>query len=303
LIGFLFLFGKVGADEFTKDDETVVTTLGSQAALAFVNSRRYRQIRKQANQLRTEVSLRSESEERLRNLAARLERVREDERTGIARELHDELGQALTAIKFDVLRLPKRQAQAESAGSALEAIAKTIDSTIETVQRISSDLRPGVLDLGLGPAIEWQAAEFQRRTQIQCELMVQDLGLLHPKSSTTMFRILQETLTNVARHSGAKRVDVTLEDGEDRVTLTVADDGIGIEAEHLDSDHSLGIVGMRERVTLLGGELAIFRRPDGGTAVRASIPKMPHEVSPLAKQTASATRASLPRLSRRASGD
>ena len=216
-----------------------------------------------------------ESREQLRALAARLESVREEERTRIAREIHDELGQMLTGLKFDLSwlgsRIPK---DSPSLQERVTAMLSLTDSTIASVRRISSELRPGLLDdLGLGAAVEWLAQDFRSRTGIDCAL---ESGLdtlaLDTKLSTAVFRILQEALTNVARHSGATRVAISIRRDDGRLTLTVKDDGRGISEAEVAGKTSLGLVGMRERVLLLGGEVRITGEPGKGTTVTARLP-------------------------------
>ncbi len=216
-----------------------------------------------------------ESREQLRELARRLLAVREEERTAVAREIHDELGQALTALKMDVAWLASRASKKGGATiERLRAMRLLVDETVETVRRIATDLRPGVLDdLGLVAAIEWQAEEFERRTGVRTTVQI---GTRQPDlddgRTTTVFRILQEALTNVARHADARHVDVSFAVRHGVVILDVRDDGRGISHEHGDTG-GLGISGMRERAALWGGELEIARLEEGGTRVTARIPR------------------------------
>lgn len=219
-------------------------------------------------------------EDQLRALSQHVESIREEERTGIAREIHDELGQALTALKMDIAWLGRRAA--EQASFAMPAVtdhlrgmSKLTDDVIQQVRRISAELRPGVLDdLGLWAAIEWQSQEFSRRTGTECTIhsSLAD-ARFERRVSTALFRILQEALTNVARHANAKNVEVTLErleagdgeGGEGCIELRVRDDGIGIAPGHLASRKSLGLLGIRERARSLGGSAEIGPAPGGGT--------------------------------------
>jgi signal transduction histidine kinase len=221
---------------------------------------------------RAEQELRASSEQS-RNLAARLLSVREEERTGIAREIHDELGQSLTAMKIDLAwlasRLPRRNAP------LLERIRSTLelaDSIIQSVRRISTELRPGILDLGLAAAVEWQTHEFQARTGIQCKLRLLAQEVVAPDASTALFRILQETLTNVARHAGAMRAEVVLQKQRDRLVLRIRDNGRGFDQAGTSLSGSLGLLGMRERAAMLGGGVSISSAPGKGTTVTAWIP-------------------------------
>ena len=221
---------------------------------------------------RAEQELRASSEQ-LRNLAARLLSVREQERTRIAREIHDELGQALTAVKMDLSWLAGRLSPRN--GPLLGRIRSTLqlaDSTIQSVRRISTELRPSVLDLGLAAALEWQAREFQARTGIRCKLRLPAQGAVAPNVSTALFRIFQETLTNIARHAGATRAEVALQKQPDALVLRVRDNGRGFDPANSSSSKSLGLLGMRERAAILGGWVDIFSAPGKGTRVTAWIP-------------------------------
>jgi len=215
------------------------------------------------------------SREQLRNLAAHLQAVREGERTSIAREIHDDLGQTLTALKMDLsllgAKLPKDQ---KSLLKKTKSMSKLIDSTIQTVQRISAELRPGVLDdVGLTAALEWQGNEFQKRTGIKCELTVDPEDIFLDKDrSTAIFRIFQETLTNVARHSKAKWIKVNLKKKARRLELKVRDNGRGITEEQISNSKSFGLIGIRERVQFLGGKVEIRGIQNRGTTLKAWIP-------------------------------
>jgi signal transduction histidine kinase len=214
-----------------------------------------------------------ESENKLRRLAAHLISVREEERAHIAREIHDELGQVLTGLKMEVVWLAKRLREQELIDKT-DSMSKLIDSTVQTVRKIATGLRPEMLDdMGLIAAVAWQAREFQKRTGIRCRIKLPPEGArLDVELSTTMFRIFQEILTNVARHSRATRVDIELEVGADRVTLEVADNGVGISDHDKGGKKSLGLLGMHERALLFGGEVRISGRASHGTRVSASIP-------------------------------
>jgi signal transduction histidine kinase len=209
----------------------------------------------------------------LRALAARLQTVREDERTRAAREIHDELGQALTAIKIEFASLlhdlPK-----ELAASRGQSILRLLDQTIQSMRRIGTELRPAILDdLGLAAAVEWVAEEFQARTGTKCQISLPDGDItLDRERATALFRIFQETLTNVARHADATQLDVRLGKENGSLILEVRDNGKGIREEQLSAKTSLGILGMQERVLLLGGTLTISGTPGNGTTVRTLIP-------------------------------
>ena len=214
-----------------------------------------------------------ESEDKLRRLAAHLISVREEERAHIAREIHDELGQVLTGIKMEVGWLAKRLTSKELIEKT-DSMSKLIDSTVQTVRKIATGLRPEMLDdMGLVAAIGWQAKDFQKRTGIRCrvklppETVKPDIDV-----ATTSFRIFQEILTNVARHSRATRVDIDLEVSDAEVRMQVQDNGVGIADGDLHGRKSLGLLGMHERALLFGGEVNITGAPGHGTRVAVVIP-------------------------------
>jgi signal transduction histidine kinase len=217
------------------------------------------------------------SRQQLRALAARLQQVREEERTSIAREIHDELGQALTGLRLDIAwmrhHLPREHDIVAQCGS----IIQRIDGTLNAVRRIVTHLRPSVLDqLGLPAALEWQGQEFGARTglAVAMELSADGVGIPDDLGSSA-FRILQESLTNVARHAHAEHVTIRLVQTAELLTLEVSDDGIGISPDRLEGTASLGLVGMRERAVACGGQFSISARPDGGTTVRLNVPLAP----------------------------
>jgi signal transduction histidine kinase len=221
------------------------------------------------------------SEENLRALAAHLQSVREEERIHIAREIHDELGQALTGLKFDLNSFAK---QFEKDSPVVRAekqhgLGIAIDRIINSVRRIASGLRPEVLDeIGLAAAFEWQAREFQRRTGIRCHVTI-PATLVDPdmERSTALFRVFQELLTNVARHAGATRVNVTITEGDTSLGLTVEDNGRGIKDKEIESPRSLGFLGLRERVLAFGGSVNIKGEEGKGTRVTVSVPMTAHQ--------------------------
>jgi two-component system sensor histidine kinase UhpB len=220
------------------------------------------------------------SREELRSLAAHLQNVREEERTRMAREIHDELGQMLTGLKMDLSwierRLPAiadetlRQPLADKSRSMVELL----DQMVKTVRKISAELRPGVLDdLGLVPAMEWQARDWEARTGIECEV-ASEIGecSVPPELGTALFRIFQETLTNVARHAQATEVRARLGSQAGNLTLEIRDNGRGITEEEQRHTRSFGLLGMKERASLLGGKFSILGTEGSGTTVHVSIP-------------------------------
>ncbi len=219
------------------------------------------------------------SREQLRALSARLQKVREEERLLIAREIHDELGQLLTVLKIDLTLL--RQSHKVSSPKdmklleELKSMSKVADTAIDSIQRIATELRPMILDdLGLFEGIEWYARDFQKRTGIVCEVSV-DADSIPPdrERAIALFRIFQETLTNVVRHSKATVVRVSIRDEESFLILTISDNGVGIRQAELADSRSLGLIGIKERAIVLGGETNIFGEPGKGTIVRAKIPR------------------------------
>lgn len=224
------------------------------------------------------------SRQQLRALSAHLQNVREEERAHIARELHDELGQMLTALKMDVAWMRSRCPACNTAGvgSKLDDMAAVIDATIAAARRISADLRPTMLDdLGLKAAIEWLVEEFARRNPtIHCELVL-DLGdrEIPGNVATAGFRIVQECLTNICRHAQADEVHVVLRICLDQLSLSVCDNGCGLPPQPLRKG-SYGLIGMRERATALGGTLQMHNTPAAGLTVEALLPLHLQEISP-----------------------
>jgi PAS domain S-box-containing protein len=237
------------------------------------------------HELRTEIAERQHAEEELRKsrdqlraLAARLQSVREEERTYIAREIHDELGQACTAIKMDLAlirhKLTKRQTRLRA---KVDSATQLVDGTIVTLRKIASELRPRTLDdLGLPAALEAQAQEFESRTGIHCSVILPPEPLtLDTDRSTAVFRIFQESLTNVARHAHATRVEARLRRENDRIVFQVFDNGTGFDPEVAKARKSLGLVGMKERALLLNGEFKAEGVPGSGTTMTLTVPLSP----------------------------
>jgi PAS domain S-box-containing protein len=224
-----------------------------------------------------DITERREAEQarRVRELAAHLQSAREAERTHVAREIHDELGQALTGLKLEVSYLARRAGDGSGAmRERLDGVGSLIDGTIASVRRIAAELRPQILDeLGLLEAIRWQVQEFERRTEISCALELPEAELdWSTDRATAMFRILQEALTNVARHAGATRASVQVTRLEDRVVLEVSDDGRGITKEQASDSPTFGLLGMRERARMFGGTLKVESGERRGTTVTVSMP-------------------------------
>lgn len=228
----------------------------------------------------TETRLESSSQ-RFRALASHLQFVREEERAKIAREIHDELGQVLTALKIDLSLLNNKMLDSsaiiprQSLSSEIESMRNMVDITIQSVRRMITDLRPEILDhLGLQAAIDWHAQQFKLRTKIPVDIKsnLDETETVNPEKAAAIFRIFQETLTNVARHAKATHVEVELNQQHNMVVLKVKDNGLGITEGDLAKTTSFGILGLKERAYLLGGEVDIQGQPGSGTTVSVRIP-------------------------------
>ena len=231
-----------------------------------------------------DITLRKQNEDtmllqqqELRELSARVLEAREEEKTRIARELHDELGQLLTALKMDLAwlreRLPETGPELAARADGMSAL---LDRTVSSSRRIAADLRPLMLDdLGLAEAAQWLVEDFGKRSAIRVEMQApEDLALeaLSKGAATALYRALQESLTNIARHSGAKSAWIVLALENGTLHLEIEDDGRGIAAEDLGKSSSLGLKGMRERIAYYGGSLEVARAPRGGTRLRVRMP-------------------------------
>ncbi len=215
-------------------------------------------------------------EDQLHALAARLQTVREEERTRISREIHDEFGQALTSLKFDLALLVKNiPAENISALDKAKSMKQYIDKTIHLIRRISTELRPPILDdFGLKAALEWQAQDFQNKTGILCELKsgLKEKLPMEREKSISVFRIFQEALTNVARHAAASRVTIEFHQKKNILSMQIKDNGRGITDDDIMKKTSLGIMGMKERAFAMNGEFAIQSKPGKGTLVKFIMP-------------------------------
>ena len=215
------------------------------------------------------------SREDLRNLSVHLQSVREEESSRVARKIHDELGQSLTALQMDLAWLENRLSpDNQDIRGKILSMSGLVDETIESVHKITLELRPSMLDdLGLPAAIEWQAGDFQKRSGILCQAGIRcDTEMIDKDVATSIFRIFQETLTNIARHSKATQCKVSLTEKEKELCLDVTDNGIGITQWQIDDPHSFGIIGMRERAHLWGGTVHVRNVKPSGTLVRVVIP-------------------------------
>ena len=268
VLGYFDLRNKRDGADFTDSDRELLMMLAPVASIAIQNAQAYQR------QARAESEIQA-SYQQVRALAARLQSVREEERSAIARDLHDGLGQALTALKFDLAWLVGRLSRTdEMLRDKAQTISTQIDGTIKMVRRLSSELRPGMLDdFGLATSIESYAQEFEERTGIRCDVRgVEQEPELTRAQSIALFRIFQEALTNVARHAQAAQVTIRLEELKDELCLQVCDNGRGLPADVLTGTRSLGVLGMRERAELLDGKLEIAGAAGAGTTVTVTIP-------------------------------
>ena len=261
MLGALCLMTKK-EHRFTEEEIEDLTVVARQAALAIYNAQLFERTKKQAGELR--------------DLVCHLESVREIERTRIAREIHDELGQALTALKMDIAWLRSRSSEDQvPVQDRAQVMLKLIDTTMDTVRKISTTLRPAILDdFGLFAAMQWQAQNFESRSGIQCRLSLPASEVeLDQQRVTGIFRIFQETLTNIARHANATVVNISLRNETEGLILEVGDNGRGITESEIYNVKSLGILGLRERALLLGGEFSIRGIKGKGTTVKVRIPR------------------------------
>ncbi len=278
-VPFIFISGNMG-------EELAINTLTSGATDYVMKNRLSRLIPSVCRALqeatdraerRTAVADLKKSHEQLRQLAAHLQSVREEERKNIAREIHDELGQSLTALKMDLSRITAKLSNHpgnDSTVGQLNAAVGLVSSTIGTVKQICTNLRPPLLDhLGVGAAIEWQAEEFQRRSGVTCEVAVaSDVFTIDMDIATALFRIFQEALTNVLKHSQATRVEANLKEEAGKIVLQIHDNGVGIAEEQMSKRKSFGLLGMRERLYPLDGTISITGKKQGGTTLTVIIP-------------------------------
>jgi PAS domain S-box-containing protein len=215
------------------------------------------------------------SHRQLRELSAHLQNIRENERGNISREIHDELGQQLTGLKLDLSWVKKKMKTEDSdVIEKVQEILMLIDMTVQTVRRIATELRPGILDdLGLIAALDWQSHEFEKRSGIKCEFISninpQDLT---SEIATGMFRIYQESLTNIARHSGATKVSTLLSQENGFLKLLIKDNGVGYDVDEATKKGTLGLLGMKERVFMMNGKIEMTSKPGFGSSISILAP-------------------------------
>ena len=284
LVGVLFLYTQTHPTWYRFSQE-VLLSIGGLIAAAIERQLNEEELDRYRKDLESIVRERTAEltamRERLRRLNSRMEEVREEEKKRIAREVHDQLGQSLTALSLDISWLGRQDATRDAPLAGKLADMQTlVTDTIELTQKIASELRPQVLDLmGLPTAIEWQARQFALRTGIQCRCEVgAPCRDADPGMATAVFRVFQEALTNITRHARAKEVWVTLECRTHELELTVSDDGRGFDPEILNAPDSLGLMGMRERVRMWNGAIEFESEPGCGTTVRVKLPVRQHGV-------------------------
>lgn len=268
VIAYFDIRNKKGAEGFSINDQELLLMLAPVASIAIQNAIAYQQRQVTVAELQ-------ENTKRLKELASNLETAREEERKEIAQELHDELGQTLTVMKFDLSWLTEQLGKSdETLSQKSKDITSQVNSLIKTVRRIATQLRPGMLDdLGLLASIEWQAHDFEKRTGVTCQLDLSDISIvLDGEQKLTIFRIFQEALTNITRYADAKNVEISLHKVGEYITFEVHDDGRGIKEGEKSGLQSLGLLGMRERAEHLGGIFDIHGQPGEGTILRVTFP-------------------------------
>jgi signal transduction histidine kinase len=265
--------------EWTEHDIDILKTVAERAWVAVESARVQAETKALNTTLEARVNERTralqESQAQLRQLTAYVARTREDERSRIAREVHDELGGALTVLKMSLAQITKRLNPDVNVGARLDDLRRQIDVLVQSVRRISYDLRPSMLDdFGLFATMEWQAQEWSERTGIPIQLDLPrgaDMSL-NDKTRTAVFRVFQESLTNIARHAHATRVDVATTVEDAFLALRVQDNGNGMRPEALQNSASLGLIGMRERMREVGGDVEISSVLGKGTTVVIRVP-------------------------------
>ena len=271
LIGVMFLYTNTNPVRY-KHSQEVLLSIGGLIADAIQKKQVDQELEEHRNQLEKLVDTRTGE---LRQLSHQIQKIREEEKSRMSREVHDELGQSLTALKMDLFQLEKRlPAESVDLKNRTQSMVDLVDSTIKSVQRIAMELRPPILDaFGLCEAIAWQAGEYEKRFAIKFDLncLQSDLDL-DKDMKTTFFRIFQESITNVVRHAEASKVNVSISRQNGQLVMKIKDNGKGIQDDQIEDSNSLGLLGIRERVRYWNGEVIFHGDPDKGTIVEIRIP-------------------------------
>jgi signal transduction histidine kinase len=278
VVGVMFLYTNVEPSWYAHSQE-VLLSIGGLIADAIEKHRAEEELLKYRDHLQELVHSRTaglkDAKQQLRDLGNRLQSIREEEKIRIAREIHDDLGQSLTALKMELFQLDKiAEGNPESIKAKINHMSGLLDDTVKSVQQIAMELRPPILDaFGLCEAIAWQVGEYEKRTDLKFQLncLPEKVNISSDKQ-TTLFRILQETLTNIVRHADATRVEVCLENLNDNIILTVRDNGRGFDSVKIGDQKSLGLLGMRERALVWNGSFDIQGESGKGSTVTVKIP-------------------------------
>ena len=251
-------------------DDYVLKTNMSRLPLSLINAIKIRKIELQKKEVYEKLV---KSEMQVRNFAKHLNQVLEDERSSIAREIHDELGQQLAGIKIGLSSLKKINPEDNSTEDRVNEMMTDVDTTIQSLRKIATQLRPGILDtLGLIPSIVWLGSEFEKKTQVNCINMLHVTEQKFEKNiSTCFFRICQEALTNISKHAGATEVIIQVNQNKNELVLKISDNGKGIANEKLENPFSMGLLGMRERANIIDAHLSITSAKDMGTTIQLKV--------------------------------
>jgi PAS domain S-box-containing protein len=282
-IAMLSLRPMMGADGSVNSVVTVISDISQRRHAEHALQELHHKLELRVGQRTAELQ---QANGQLRQLSAHMASVKEEERKRIAREIHDELGQNLLALRMDISQLHARVGHRDTRfGQRVTAALSTIDATLRSVRGIMNELRPAVLDLGLTAALEWLVKDFRSRSGIDCRLRLpHDAGFarIDGETATVLFRIVQESLANVLRHSGASYVEVALDEEGGQILLTIEDNGIGIEPQHRDKSGSFGLIGIAERVEALNGHFHLHEyEPGAGTRLSVRLPVESPLESPL----------------------
>jgi signal transduction histidine kinase len=271
LIGVMFLYTNTNPVWY-KHSQEVLLSIGGLIADAIQKKKIDQELQEYRNHLENLVDTRTDE---LRQLSHKIQKIREEEKSRMSREVHDELGQSLTALKMDLFQLEKNfPEENQDWRKRTQSMMDLVDTTIKSVQRIAMELRPPILDaFGLCEAIAWQAKEYEKRFSIKFDLnCLQSHFELDEDLKTTFFRVFQESVTNVVRHAEASKVNVSMDQQNDQLVMKIRDNGKGIQKGQIEGSSSLGLIGIRERVRYWNGEVFFHGAPEKGTTVEIQIP-------------------------------